>query len=591
MTRTDAMGAHTGGDVDVIWLGPPPRAIEGGLAWSTGYAFTDDGCIENEAVADALWRQRPRLDRAADELNGCFAAVFFTDDGAVVVTDRDGSFPLYHGRVGDQLLMSNDPWSIVDALTDAIGRPPELDDAAVLDMMRLGYVTGERTLARGVSIMPPATIWRVRHHQVQANRYWRFRVVPHAMPREASEAQLAAALRGMAHSITSHLHATGRTSAMALSGGLDTRLLTALFVREGLDDFRAFSYGAPGDPEMDVGRRVAELLGVPHDRVELSPAYLNDKFIDEAVRSVGFTTRFTCGVGIRHYDRDVDTFLTGHGGCFSDFNYGLLTAPVRTREQARRYLYWRNYQLDADDAVPRQVFNLDYDAVKWASLDETLPELDPGADPIGELYRWGLENRQRKLILMEHRLYESRGRWLLPIHDHRITRYFLEAPRSMLIGQRAYKDVAMELFRSLDAELADMPRIGGSMHTDPKMALAVEASRRLSWLAAPLFPMLIRKSNAFQPAPPTALGADPFRYWFHTDGAARDNMLERVSAIDIPMVNSRGLRDALVAAQHDKIFMRLFPGALTVQSFADLLRDRAAKRRRHDGSTSEAASA
>jgi hypothetical protein len=583
MTRMDATGAH-GAGTDVLWAGPVPHQLDGASAWSTGYAFTaDGGYIEDDEIADALWRDHGRLEQAADRLNGAFAAAFFTDDGAIFVTDRDGSFPLFSGRAGDRFVVSNDAWRIVDALPN----PPELDDVAVLDMLRLGYVAGERTLARGVSIMPPATIWRVRRHRVESTRYWRFRVVSGSTPREESEAQLADALRGMAHSIAGHLKSSGRSSAMALSGGLDTRLLTALLVREGVEGFRAFSYGAPGDPEMEAGQRVAQLLGVPHDRVELSPSYVNDAFIDETVRTVGFTTRFTCGVGIRHYDRPVDTFLTGHGGCFSDFNYGLLTAPVHTRDQARRYIYWRNYQLDTHDNVPHQVFDVDYDAVKWTSIDETLPPLDRGADPIGELYRWGLENRQRKLILMEHRLYETRGRWILPIHDHRVTAYFLSAPRSLLIGQRAYKDVALDLFRSLDPELADMPRVGGEMGHDPKMALAVDVSRRLRWLASPLFPLLVRRSKAFQAAPAIPLGADPFRYWFHTDPAARDNILDRVAALEVPMVNNRGLRDALLAAQSDKIFMRMLPGAITVQSFADLLRQRRTQTR----PASEAASA
>jgi hypothetical protein len=418
-------------------------------------------------------------------------------------------------------------------------------------------------------------VWRVQRHRVQSLRYWRFRVVPRAADPDASERQLANALADAAGSVARHLRESGRAAAMALSGGLDTRLWTALLVRERPERFRSFSYGAAGDREVDVGARVAQLLGVPHERVELTPSYLNDDFIDGAARAVGFTTRFTCGVGIRHFDgSDVDTFLTGHGGCFSDFNYGLLTAPVATREQARRYIYWRNYQVDAADEVPRAVFDLDYDRVKYASIDESLPAIDRSADPIGELYRWGLENRQRKLILMEHRLYEAQGRWLLPMHDHRVTAYFLQAPRSMLIGQRAYKDVALQVFRSLSDELATTPRIGGDMGYNQKMALAVEGARRLRWLAAPLFPVLIRRSKAFTAAPAQPVGADPLRYWFHTDDKARNNILERVAALDIPYVDSRRLREVLVAAQSDKLFVRMLPGALTVHAFAELLRER-----------------
>jgi asparagine synthase len=562
--------AHT--DLDLVWAGPPLQTFDGAQVWAYGYAFAGDGrYLEDLEVARVLLRGRDRLEAVADQLNGCFAVALFTDDGAILVTDRDGSVPLYTARAGNDLVVSNDPWRIVDELPET----PELDDGAVLDMLRLGYVAGERTLARGITLMPPATVWRVRHHRVQSLRYWRFRVVPHGTDQAASERQLADALAGAAGSIARHLRESGRTSAMALSGGLDTRLWTALLARERPERFRSFSYGAAGDREVEIATRVAELLGIPHERVELSPSYLNDEFIDGAVRATGFTTRFTCGVGIRHYDgSDVDTFLTGHGGCFSDFNYGLLTAPVATREQARRYLYWRNYQLDAADEVPRAVFDVDYDRVKYASIDDSLSAFDRSADPIGEVYRWGLENRQRKLILMEHRLYEAQGRWLLPMHDHRVTAYFMQAPRSLLIGQRAYKDVALQVFTELSKDLATTPRIGGDMSYNQKMAIAVDAARRLRWLTAPLFPLLVRKSTAFTPAPAEPLGADPLRYWFHTDDKARNNMLERVSALDIPYVDNRRLRDRLVAAQNDKIFVRMLPGALTVHAFIDLLRER-----------------
>jgi hypothetical protein len=106
-------------------------------------------------------------------------------------------------------------------------------------------------------------------------------------------------------------------------------------------------------------------------------------------------------------------------------------------------------------------------------------------------------------------------------------------------------------------------------------------------VTSPLIPLLVRKSKAFAPSPPEPDGADPFRYWFNTDGTARDNMLDRVGALDIPFVKNRELRATLLAASSDKIFTRLLPGALTVQAFSDMLRSRRVAGRH----ASEAASA
>jgi hypothetical protein len=577
VTGMDAAASGVESRPDVVWAGPDGTPMGDVVAWATGYAFTDTGHIEDLDIARHLVRERHRLEAAADSLNGCFAAAIFSSDGAVFITDRDGSIPLYSARRGPELVISNDPWRVVDELDTT----PELDEIAVIDMIRLGYVAGQRTLARGVTIMPPATVWRVRRHQISPSRFWRLRVVPQNAPSDESRNELARALRGGAVSMAQYIRDTGRTAAMALSGGLDTRLLTALLVRERTPNLRAYSYGARGDEELETGKRIAEILGVPHDSIELEPDYLTDSFIEESVRRVGFTTRFTCGVGVRHYERtDVDLFLTGHGGCFSDFSYGVLTAPVHTRGQARNYLYWRHYQVDARDEVPRRIFDLDYDAAKFESIDESLERFDPSADAIGELYRWGLENRQRKLILMEHRLFETRGRWLLPIHDHRVTAYFMSAPRNMLLGQRAYKEVAHEVFRSISPELDAVPRIGGSMDVDPKTAIAIDVSRRLRWLTAPMFPLFARRSMAFRPSPPAPFGADPLRYWFHTNDGFRHDVLERVDALDVPFLLNRELRVALDDAVSDRMFIQMLPGAITVDAFAKLLRTRKASRAR-----------
>src|SRR3954453_14195553 len=88
-------------DLDLVWAGPPLQALDGAQVWAYGYAFTDDGrYLEDIEVARVLLRERDRLEAMADQLNGCFAVALFTDDGAILVTDRDGSVPLYTARAG-----------------------------------------------------------------------------------------------------------------------------------------------------------------------------------------------------------------------------------------------------------------------------------------------------------------------------------------------------------------------------------------------------------------------------------------------------------------------------------------------------------
>jgi hypothetical protein len=320
---------------------------------------------------------------------------------------------------------------------------------------------------------------------------------------------------------------------------------------------------------------VARTIGVEHEIVPIDEHYLDDAFIADSTRAVGLTTRFTCGLGARHVDgRSFDVVVPGHGGCYSDYQLGVFNAPISTRKQAQRYVYWKHYQLDADDALPARIFDVDYDSMRWRSVEETMAEVDPHCDLVGETYRWSVENRQRKLIAMEQRIYERYGPWLFPLHDHRVTDFFLRSPRRLLASQRAYKQVARRIFAEYAPALLSIPRIGGSLAPSRKVqysAAVLTATRPVSSL---LLPTLQRRSNSYAASAPKPKGAESIRYWFHNDARARDFVLDRVGALDIPVLRRDAFRDALLTADTDKLFVRTLAGALTVQAVSAELRAR-----------------
>jgi hypothetical protein len=202
-----------------------------------------------------------------------------------------------------------------------------------------------------------------------------------------------------------------------------------------------------------------------------------------------------------------------------------------------------------------------------------MSELDLRGDVVGEMYRWSVENRQRKLIAMEQRTYERIGPWVFPLHDHRVTDFFLGAPRRLLASQRAYKQVAGRIFEQYAPGLAKIPRIGGGLAYDPKVALyaaVLTATRPVSGL---LLPPLMRRSHAFDPSPAKPKGAESIRYWFNRDSSTRDYLLDRVAASDIPLLRRDVLRDALLDADNDKLFTRTLAGAITVQEVSGRLRE------------------
>jgi Asparagine synthase len=549
------------------WLGPEQSRLDAGgtiSGWSSGYGFLDDGSVlQGLDVARHLAAFGGRIDDAVANFNGCFACVLSFPDRAVLAVDRGGTTPIYTTTVNGEYVASIDPWSVVEA----VGAGAELDDMSVLDMLRLGYVAGDRTLVRGVQLVPSGTVVHVARHRPLAQRYWMFRPYEQKV---ASDAPLEHALRSNIESVVSLLD--GRVAGVPLSGGLDTRVITTLLHNSGAN-VRAFTYGPPGEPEVEIGANVAATLGVKHEIVPIDQHYLEDNFIADSAAVVGLTTRFTCGLGARHVDGgDIDVFVPGHGGCYSDYQLGVFNAPVSNREQAWKYVYWKHYQLDADDAMPARLFDVDYDAQRWRSVEETMAELDLRGDVVGEMYRWSVENRQRKLIAMEQRAYERLGPWVFPLHDHRVTDFFLSAPRRLLASQRAYKQVAARIFEQYAPALAAIPRIGGGLAYDRKVAIAAAVLTATRPVSGYLLPELHRRAHAFNPTPIKPKGAESIRYWFNRDAATRDYLLDRVAALDIPVVRPAALRDALLDADNDKLFTRTLAGAITVQEVSNRLR-------------------
>ena len=153
----------------LVWLGSPLAPAGRERGWARGYAFVGERCLEDHEIAEHLARERARLPAAVAALNGCFAAVLDGEPAPVLVSDRYGTVPLYLHRGERELVASTDPWQVLGAL-DA---RPQLDPLGALDLLRLGYVIGTRTLFTGLETLAPATISALERNGARETRYWR----------------------------------------------------------------------------------------------------------------------------------------------------------------------------------------------------------------------------------------------------------------------------------------------------------------------------------------------------------------------------------------------------------------------------------
>jgi asparagine synthase (glutamine-hydrolysing) len=582
------LGVEAGRDSGVImssgrlvWLGEgwnPTGPDSSG--WARGYAFVGEGAsLEDDEIATHLVENWERLDATVEAMNGCFAAVIDASPFPVLVTDRYATIPIYVHACEGTTYASSDPWLVVERLESR----PELDPVAALDMLRTSYVTGTRTLLRGISTIGPATLARVFHDGPRSVRYWEYGYRPEPLGQDQAEGRLAEILDAVAVRTSRHLESRGYRAALTLSGGLDSRVLASVLSSTSASPFSAISYGSPEDPEVDVAREISNRLGMPHSVANVDSTYLQDDFIRRSVEEVGLTTRFTCGVGARHLESSgIDVMIPGHTGDFiSGGHLPAQTGLVRTREQLCQYLALTHFKYGGSEAVLRRVLRADYDDMKWQTLDESTAAFDFSRDIFGLIDRWNVENRQRRMILMELRAYERIARWMLPFYDNELVDFFAMIPHPLRFAQNLYIETARDrIFARGTGDLAHVRRVGSrSMASDPRLA------RRIAWLQR-LQPIsgwslqlglagLRDTIRSIRPKPDQRFGTDPIKSWFNERSDVRDYLLERISAIEVDLLDARALAAELESGKgEDRLYTRLLPGALTIQTCMDMSLER-----------------
>lgn len=171
----------------------------------------------------------------AERLEGQFAVVQCTPDSLHIDNDALGLRHLYHWRRGDTWIFAN----TVEVIARTVGG--ELDAEGVSLFLTLGWTAGDTTLWSGVRQVPGGRSWHfdssgaaLGEHfsraELAGNRTWRYDPYP-----------VGVALEDQVRAVAS----IGDGVQVAMSGGLDSRLMAALVDHSGVPA----DYYSVGDPE------------------------------------------------------------------------------------------------------------------------------------------------------------------------------------------------------------------------------------------------------------------------------------------------------------------------------------------------------
>jgi len=260
-----------------------------------------------------------------DHLAGMFAIALW--DSArrklFVVRDRLGIKPVYYTEAGGLLAWGSE----IKALLEVPGVRAELDPAALRDHLAVGYAVAPRTIFRGISKLPPATMLVWQDGEYRTRRYW---TIPEATRSGITEEEWVGLVRDELRSaVTSHMVSDVPIGAF-LSGGIDSSAVVALMAAQTGQPVNTYSIGYAGDRTADYynelpwAGQVAQRFNTNHHEIEVQPEvssllpkliwHLEEPISDSAIATTYLVSELAA--------QSVKVILSGVGGdeLFAGYN-------------------------------------------------------------------------------------------------------------------------------------------------------------------------------------------------------------------------------------------------------------------------------
>ena len=199
------------------------------------------------------------------------------EDGTALHASTPGVFPAYWTAIGDAVYFA----SLVDPLARAAGLRLSFDWDAFAGLLGCGCVLGERTLFQEIRRLVPQTLLSIDDGRAVVDaREWPWLAIE---PRHSVEAGAGAVLESL-RAIVARL--PDEPAPIALSGGLDSRILACLLAERGNLAVAVTVNGTSGnDGEQRAAAQVAGLLGVEHERLESAPESYWSEADDRGLRT------------------------------------------------------------------------------------------------------------------------------------------------------------------------------------------------------------------------------------------------------------------------------------------------------------------
>jgi len=433
---------------------------KGAVVFIQGYAFYRGAFLSGSTFGNALLEMfesikgrdlKNLVSEVVCGLNGFFAIIYKRDNLCLGIVDRVRSVPLFYSKEDNFFQIADDPHGLIDPNSKF-----RFNAQSSTEFLLTGYVTGDETLHEDIFQIRPGEFVIAEKKSngktelSQVNYFTYFSDIILDWDDEALEEELNKRIEKIFDKYSSSLRS--RNLFVPLSGGLDSRLIVAMFKKAGMEKITCFTYGNPKSEDAVLSYNVANSLGYnwrffPYRGrpfwANLANDHLLDRFISfaSAYSSIAHPQDWPAARHLISVLGDLDpVFVPGHTG---DFLSGGHVPWEIMRENGNENLA---------DLVANSIFSHHYNLwplpqmchdLRQDLLDRikrsffTYPRDRNSAVKCYEQWEWA--GRQAKFIINSVRVYDFfRKDWALPLWDNDLMDFFIKLGPSEKYQKRIY---------------------------------------------------------------------------------------------------------------------------------------------------------
>ncbi len=389
-----------------------------------------------------------------ERLNGSFTIAIW--DGVhhrlLLLTDRFGSRPVYYTQYRNKLLFGSE----IKCLLQDKRVQRRVDPKSVASLLTFGTVIGDRTLFYDIEKVPSGSVLEFDGQSVKVQKYWDF--VYYEGPAKGTIQDYADEMGRLLRQAIRRCLQTNSKVGLALSGGLDSRIVGGYLAQELGHGFHTYSFGRSRCPDLSYASQVAKALGSHHHAFITNGEYVQENAYESLLLTEGMLDLLdtqTTIVSQNAKRSDVSVFWTGFmldllwGGSY--LSWGVFDWKARGHEFVDSL--HNRIPIFMPVEVQKRLFRPDFWTQVEGSTKETVGQVLDNCEAEQDANRADyvfLRTRVQHFTMMANLiLLTKKFEYQIPTIDNDLLEYSLTLPVEMRLDYRVYSKAMIEQFPSL----------------------------------------------------------------------------------------------------------------------------------------------